>query len=91
MAWLLGAIALSLLFAAVIGASTTAPLELLVKRVRKFTMQGEDSEKVHLPAQAPAEVAQLVDDFDHMSVRLNESYQQLRMALSDRERLNCGA
>ena len=88
MAWLLGAIALSLVFAAVIGASTTAPLELLVKRVRKFTMQGEDSEKVRLPAQAPAEVALLVEDFDHMSVRLNESYQQLRLALSDRERLN---
>ncbi len=86
--WLLGAIALSLLFAAVIGASTTAPLELLVKRVRKFTMQGDSSEKLQLPAQAPAEVAQLVDDFDHMSVRLNESYRQLREALSDRERLN---
>ena len=86
--WLLGAIALSLLFASVIGASTTAPLELLVKRVRKFTMQGDSSEKLQLPAQAPAEVAQLVDDFDHMSVRLNESYRQLREALSDKERLN---
>jgi len=29
-----------------------------------------------------------VDDFDQMSVRLNESYQQLQEALADRERLN---
>src|SRR5579872_2130819 len=87
-AWLLGAIVLSLLFARVIGASTTAPLELLVKRLRKFTMQGDASQKLHLPAQAPSEVVQLVDDFDHMTVRLNESYSQLREALADRERLN---
>jgi len=88
LAWLLGAIALSLLFAGVIGESVTSPLELLVKRVKKFTMQGDPPEKVRLPAQAPTEVAQLVDDFDHMSVRLNESYAQLRESLSDRERLN---
>ena len=87
-AWLLGAIGLSLLFARVIGASTTAPLELLVERLRKFTMQGDASQKIQLTAQAPTEVAQLVDDFDHMSVRLNESYTQLREALADRERLN---
>jgi len=86
--WLLAAIALSLLFAHVIGASTTTPLELLVKRLRKFTMQGDPYQKLQLPAQAPAEVVQLVDDFDHMSVRLNESYAQLRGALGDRERLN---
>jgi len=88
LAWLLGAIVLSLVFARIIGASTTAPLELLVKRLRKFTMQGDASQKLQLPAQAPSEVVQLVDDFDHMTVRLNESYSQLREALSDRERLN---
>jgi signal transduction histidine kinase/ActR/RegA family two-component response regulator len=87
-AWLLGAIALSLLFARVIGASTTAPLERLVKRVRDFSMQGDSHAKMQLPAQAPAEVLQLVNDFDRMSERLNESYRQLREALADRERLN---
>jgi len=86
--WLLGAIALSLLFARVTGASTTAPLELLVNRLRKFTMQGDTYKKLPLPPRAPAEVVQLVDDFEHMSVRLNESYSQLREALADRERLN---
>jgi len=59
-----------------------------VKRVREFTMKGDSPQKIQLPAQAPAEVEQLVEDFDQMSVRLNESYTQLRAALSDRERLN---
>jgi signal transduction histidine kinase/CheY-like chemotaxis protein len=87
-AWLLGAIGLSLAFARVIGGGITAPLELLVKRVRQFTMKGDPPQKMQLPAQAPAELEQLVDDFDQMSVRLNESYQQLQEALADRERLN---
>jgi len=72
----------------VIGGSITSPLELLVKRVREFTMKGDSPQKIQLPAQAPAEVEQLVEDFDQMSVRLNESYTQLRAALLDRERLN---
>jgi signal transduction histidine kinase/CheY-like chemotaxis protein len=87
-AWLLGAIGLSLAFARVIGVGITSPLELLVKRVRQFTMKGDPTQKMQLPAQAPAELEQLVDDFDQMSVRLNESYQQLQEALADRERLN---
>jgi signal transduction histidine kinase/CheY-like chemotaxis protein len=86
--WLLGAIGLSLLFARVIGSSITAPLEHLVKRVRKFTMQGDAPDAIQVPVQAPAEVFELVEDFGHMSVRLNESYSQLRVALSDRECLN---
>ena len=88
LAWLLGAICLSFLFARATGASTTAPLELLVKRLRKFTMQGEASHQVQFPARAPAEIIQLVDDFDHMTARLKESYAQLRDSLADRERLN---
>ena len=87
-AWLLGACILSLLFAGAIGDSITSPLENLVKRVRKFTMEGDPPEKLQVPAQSPTEVLQLVEDFDHMSVRLNESYGQLREALGDRERLN---
>ena len=87
-AWLLGAIGLSLLFARVIGAGITSPLELLVKRVRQFTMKGDAPQKIQLGAQAPYELEQLVDDFDQMSIRLNESYHQLHEALSDRERLN---
>jgi len=87
-AWLLGAIVLSLLVSRVIGAGITAPLELVVKRVRQFTMRGDRPQKIELAGQTPAEVEQLIDDFDQMSVRLNESYKQLHEALSDRERLN---
>ena len=86
--WLCSAILLSLVFARVIGAGITAPLELLVYRVRRFTMREDAPHPMDLPPQAPSEVVQLVDDFDRMSVRLNESYTQLREALSDRERLN---
>ena len=86
--WLLGAVGLSLLFGRAIGGGITNPLEELVKRVRHFTMKGDPPRKMELPAQAPAELEELVDDFHQMSVRLNESYQQLQEALSDRERLN---
>jgi len=86
--WLFAAIGLSLLLARVVDSGVTSPLEELVHRVRQFSIQGDAQEKMPLSPQAPAEVAQLVGDFDDMSVRLNESYTQLREALSDRERLN---
>jgi len=87
-AWLLGAIGLSLLLARAADSGVTSPLEDLVNRVRKFSVQGDPPGKIELPAQAPAEVAHLVEDFDRMSVRLKESYTELRAALADRERLN---
>ncbi len=87
-AWLLGAIGLSLLLARAADSGVTSPLEDLVNRVRQFSVQGEPPGKIELPPQAPAEVAHLVEDFGRMSVRLNESYTELRAALSDRERLN---
>jgi signal transduction histidine kinase/CheY-like chemotaxis protein len=87
-AWLLGAIGLSLLLARAADSGVTSPLEELVNRVREFSAQGDAAEQVELPAQAPAEVAQLVENFGQMSVRLKESYTELRVALSDRERLN---
>ena len=87
-AWLLGAIGLSLILARVADAGVTSPLEDLVHRVRQFSVQGEPPGKIELPPQAPAEVVHLVEDFGRMSVRLNESYAELRAALSDRERLN---
>jgi len=87
-AWLLGAIGLSLVLARVADAGVTSPLEDLVHRVRQFSVQGDPPGQIELPPQAPAEVALLVEDFGRMSVRLKESYTQLRAALSDRERLN---
>ncbi len=87
-AWLLGAILLSLLLSRAVDSGVTSPLEQLVKRVRKFSVQQDTLERIELPAQAPAEVAELVRDFGEMSVRLRQSYTELRAALSDRERLN---
>jgi len=87
-AWLLGAIGLSLVLARTADSCVTSPLEDLVHRVRQFSVQGDPPGKIQLPPQAPAEVAQLVEDFGRMSVRLLESYSELREALSDRERLN---
>jgi signal transduction histidine kinase len=59
-----------------------------VHRVRQFSVQNDPPGLIELPAQAPVEVAHLVEDFGRMSVRLTESYTELRAALSDRERLN---
>jgi two-component system, sensor histidine kinase len=87
-AWLVGAVLLSLLLSRAVDSGVTSPLEQLVNRVREFTVVGDLRERIELPAQAPAEVAQLVKDFDRMSVRLRESYTELRAALLDRERLN---
>jgi two-component system, sensor histidine kinase len=87
-AWLVGAILLSLLLARAADSGVTSPLEDLVDRVQQFSVQGEAPGKIELPPQAPAEVAQLVEDFGRMAVRLTESYTELRVALSDRERLN---
>jgi signal transduction histidine kinase/ActR/RegA family two-component response regulator len=87
-AWLLGAIGLSLLLARAADSGVTSPLEDLVDRVRQFSVQGESTERIELPPHAPAEVAHLVEDFSRMSVRLKDSYTELRAALSDRERLN---
>ncbi len=87
-AWLLGGILLSLLLARAADSGVTSPLEDLVHRVQQFSAQGDPPGKIELPLQAPAEVAQLVEDFDRMSVRLKQSYAELRAALSDRERLN---
>jgi signal transduction histidine kinase/predicted membrane protein len=87
-AWLVGAIGLSLLLARVADSGVTSPLEDLVNRVRQFSAQGDPPGEIELPAQAPAEVALLVEDFGRMAVRLKESYTDLRAALADRERLN---
>ncbi len=87
-AWLVGAILLSVLLSRAVDSGVTSPLEKLVNRVRGFSVQEEGREPIELPAQAPAEVAQLVTDFDQMSVRLRESYMELRASLADRERLH---
>ncbi|HME09605.1 MAG TPA: ATP-binding protein [Bryobacteraceae bacterium] len=68
--------------------SVTHPLEVLVERVRAFTVGRNDSFDASATAGAPAEIAQLMEDFSAMSSRLNASYTELETALKDREALN---
>jgi signal transduction histidine kinase len=66
----------------------TRPVDVLVHRVGNFVMGGAKPEPTPLADNAPLELAQLVSDFDRMSVRLNDSYRALQAALTDRQRLN---
>jgi len=68
--------------------SVTHPLEVLVERVRAFTVGKDDSFDASATEGAPAEIAQLMEDFSAMSSRLNGSYAELQTALKDREQLN---
>jgi signal transduction histidine kinase len=91
--WLLVGLLVSTLGAARMSAQLTRPVEGLVRRVDAFVMGGSQAEPVAaspstLAADAPLELAQLVQDFDSMAVRLNESYRELHSALADRDRLN---
>jgi signal transduction histidine kinase/ActR/RegA family two-component response regulator len=88
--WLAGAIAASLLLVHSISGRITRPLEQLLAWVRGFRVGGGD-EPFKAAASAnrmPAEVAQLVEDFEQMSSRLKQSYGELECSLQDRERLN---
>ncbi len=87
-ALVLSAIGLSVLFARLIADNVTQPLERLVETVREFTVRGTPHQPLVVTEAAPAEVAQLVQDFEAMEVRLNNSYQQLQHALLEREALN---
>ena len=78
--------------AAVLGArafsgAVTRPLEELVKVVRNVSAHGAIAE-AKLSSNAPAEIADLVEDVNGMQTRLADSYQQLEQALIQRERLN---
>ena len=81
------ALLIALFCGSLLSRNLTFPLERLVARVRSISTGHETPEPVSL-AGAPDEVAQLVHDFDDMSLRLRESYQKLQEALRDREHLN---
>jgi signal transduction histidine kinase/CheY-like chemotaxis protein len=65
----------------------TRPLEDLVTVVRN-TSAGGPTATVAAPANAPAEIAGLIDDVNGMQVRLADSYQQLAQALAQGDHLN---
>jgi signal transduction histidine kinase len=95
--WLLVGLLVSTLGAARMSARLTRPVEGLVGRARTFAMGEPQSPAAPAPdmlspnsvsKDVPLELAQLVQDFDSMAVRLNESYRELQTAVADRERLN---
>jgi len=66
----------------------TRPVEGLVERAGRLVMGSPEEAPAKLDQDAPLELAQLVDDFDQMAMRLNESYRELQSSLEDREQLN---
>ena len=85
----LTAILLSLLLARLIADRVTIPLEALLGRIRRFQIPGSGARPQEEEAEdAPLEIHQLIDDFQGLSQRLNESYGQLKTGLEERERLN---
>jgi signal transduction histidine kinase/ActR/RegA family two-component response regulator len=86
--WILIAVLISILGAGKLAEILTKPVEALANRVRRFVIDGGASEPTAGPDKAPLEMAQLVQDFNRMAVRLNESYRDLQVSLADRSRLN---
>ena len=88
LAWSLAAIVASIVLARLVSGKVTRPLEQLVKRLHRFSQKESQGPPSTRPEAGPIEVEQLLRDFDALSVRLNQSYQQLETALRQRESLN---
>jgi signal transduction histidine kinase/ActR/RegA family two-component response regulator len=86
--WVLIGLLVATLSARQLSKSLTRPVEGLAQRIGRVVMDGGALEPTTLPANAPLEIAQLLNDFEQMAVRLSEYYRQLQAALCDRERLN---
>ncbi|HEX3704821.1 MAG TPA: ATP-binding protein, partial [Vicinamibacterales bacterium] len=67
--------------------AVTRPLEELVSIVRRVSANGTPA-LAALDLDPPAEIADLLEDFNTMQTRLANSYHQLEQSLSQRERLN---
>ena len=67
--------------------AVTRPLEELVATVRSVSAKGTPA-LAALDIDPPAEIADLLEDFNTMQTRLANSYHQLEQSLAQRERLN---
>ena len=86
--WVLIGLLMSTLGARQLSKALTRPVEGLAHRIGHGVMAGASLEPTEVPANAPLEIVQLVQDFDETAVRLSDAYRQLQSALSDRESLN---
>jgi signal transduction histidine kinase/ActR/RegA family two-component response regulator len=86
--WVLIGLVISSIGARQLSKSLTRPVEGLAERIGRAVMSGGTLEPAELPANAPLEIARLMQDVDRMAGRISESYRQLEAALRDRGRLN---
>jgi two-component system, sensor histidine kinase len=86
--WVLIGLVISSVGARQLSKSLTRPVEGLAERIGLAVMDGGTLEPAELPANAPLEIAHLMQDVDRMAGRVSESYRQLQFALADRGRLN---
>ncbi len=86
--WVLAGLLVCTLGARSLAGILTRPVEMLASRVGHFAMDGGESAAPPPEENAPAEIAQVVQDFDRLALRLNDSYRELQIALADRGRLN---
>ncbi len=86
--WVLIGLVIASVGARQLSKSLTRPVEGLAERIGRAVMDGGALEPAELPADAPLEIAHLMQDVDRMAARVSESYRQLQAALSDRGRLN---
>jgi signal transduction histidine kinase/CheY-like chemotaxis protein len=87
LALMLLALAGAVLGARAFSGAVTRPLEELVAVVRMVSAKGTPA-LASLDLDPPAEIAQLLEDFNTMQTRLAGSYHQLERSLGQRERLN---
>ena len=82
------ALAGAILGARAFARAVTRPLEELVAIVRNISAEATPAQASMTTADPPAEIAELLEDVNHMQARLADSYQQLEQALVQRELLN---
>ncbi len=84
--WLIIAIVISVGFAVALANSIVRPLKALDWAVRHFNL-GEDATIPLPPADAPREVTAVFTHLDSMGRRLRQSYQEIRAAVKEGEKL----
>jgi two-component system, cell cycle sensor histidine kinase and response regulator CckA len=88
---MLASVALAVALAHVLASSVTVPLERLMRAVRNFSADGDETAAPQVPPPPPAtpvEIADLTKVFDEMSVKLNRAYSDLQRTVAERESAN---
>src|SRR5260370_5437985 len=84
----LAATGVSILVAHLVSRKLTRPIDAFVHKVREFKLRGHSGNFAELSSLAPLEIVELAKDFDALSVRLSESYQELQEVIESRDEVN---